>query len=339
MGTENDVLGESLTDAEAAYFTSKGEKTEQLAQDTLRDEPERVIEPSEPMQPEATDAEPPPGQVDDEEGVYIDEDGKARSVLTGKFVPHAALHKERERRKAIEQENLTYREKVARVEERLAVLNEVMAAVDGKRAAEGEVSKPDTPPNPEEDIFAYVKYLEQRVNKTDEERQSFAKQTQERQAREQLTAMYRQDALRFAEQAKDFGQAYSYLQKSKTEELTALGFSPQEIQRQLEHEELTAVTRALQARRSPAEAVYQAAKARGWRGEEAATAAPVPQQNGAQKLQTIERAKQTQRTLSGAGGSSGEGLTAEALANMSDDEFAAVAAKMGKSKMRPFLGG
>jgi hypothetical protein len=325
MSTEGNVLSEGLSEAELAYFSSKGEKTEGLASEPTP-EPAPTVETA----PEPS-TEPPVGEVDDEEGIYLDENGKARSVLTGKFVPHAALHKEREKRKSVESERDTYKDKIARAEERLAILNEVLSQNQPKAQTQQEA--PAGPPNPEEDIFGFVKHLAAK----EEQRSQELEQMKRQQAVQQVRNAYREDALAFAKEVPDFPDAYRHLAQSMAAELKVMGYPDNEIQQRLIAEEERVVMEAMQRRIRPAQVVYERARARGFTQPQPQAAQP--QQNGGQKLQTIERAKQTQRTLSGAGGSSGEGLTVDALAAMSDDEFAAVAAKLGKSKMKGYLGG
>jgi hypothetical protein len=153
-----------------------------------------------------------------------------------------------------------------------------------------------------------------------------------------MVQAYRQDALAFAQEKPDFADAYRHLAMSMAAEYKVMGYSDAEVQQKLIQDEERAVAEAMQRRIRPAQVVYERAKARGFSAPVAPAQTPA-QPDAAQKLQTIERAKATQRTLSGAGGSSGEGLTVEALANMSDDEFAATVSKLGKSKLRGYLGG
>jgi len=273
--------------------------------------------------------------VDDEEGIYIDQDGKARSVLTGKFVPHAALHKERERRKSVEAEYLTVREKMARAEERLAVLNEVLQQPQAPQTA--TASEQEEMPDPEKDIFAYVKWQAKEIERLKQTQTQVAERTQQQEGLQQLQRAYVQDAQTFAKDKPDFRDAYSHLANSRARELMALGYNEQQIRSQLTQEETQIVAQAFQQRRSPAAVLYEQALARGYSPKQAAAAAQAP--NPAQKLETVARGQATQKSLSGAGGSSGEGLTVEALANMSEQEFAEVQARIGKSKMRALLGG
>ncbi len=316
------------------YFSSKGEKTEGLIQ----------AETPAPTQAETpiTDAAPQEGEQsteDDDGAFYIDENGKARSVITGKFVPHAALHKERERRKSTEQELNTYRERMARAEERLAVLNEVLTQPTAPQVPQGQqaAEQLDEMPDPEKDVFAAVKWLMKENAALKQEQNRTAAFSQQREQLNQLQSAYISDAKRFAAEKPDFQEAYGYIANSRARELAALGYSQDQIRQQLTHEETNIVAQAFQQRRSPAAVLYEQAIARGYTPKQAAAAAQAA--NPAQKLDNVARGQATQKSLSGTGGSAGEGLTIEALASMSDEEFAATAAKIGKSKLKAIMGG
>ena len=129
MNTETtSALGGDLSPAEQAYFSSKGANPAGL--ETSEPSPvtqEAGPDPLSEAQPAANDDQVDAGEV------YIDENGKARSVVSGKFVPHGAFHKERERRKATEAELQTYREKMARADERLLRWEVNRGAGNGKR--------------------------------------------------------------------------------------------------------------------------------------------------------------------------------------------------------------
>ncbi len=329
--TSTEFSSDSLSPAEMEYFSSKGEKTEGLIQ----------AETPAPAQAEApiADAAPQEGEApaeDDDGAFYIDENGKARSVITGKFVPHAALHKERERRKGAETELNTYRERMARAEERLAVLNEVLTQPAAPQATQQQTG-PEEVPNPETDIFAYVKYLEKKLTGIEQTTQKTVEERQREQSLNQLQSAYAADAQKFMAEKPDFKDAYGYIANSRARELAALGYSQDQIRQQLTYEETNIVAQAFQQRRSPSAVLYEQAIARGYTPRQAAAAAQAV--NPGQRLDNVARGQATQKSLSGTGGSAGEGLTIEALASMSDDEFAATAAKIGKSKLKAIMGG
>jgi hypothetical protein len=328
--TSTEFSSDSLSPAEMEYFSSKGEKTEGLIQS----------EAPAPTQAEApiTDAAPQEGEQtaeDDDGAFYIDENGKARSVITGKFVPHAALHKERERRKGAETELNTYRERMARAEERLAVLNEVLTQPTAPQTQ--QVPATEEAPDPEKDIFAYVKFLEKKLSGIEQTTQKTVEERQREQSLNQLQSAYAADAQKFMAEKPDFKDAYGYIANSRARELAALGYSQDQIRQQLTYEETNIVAQAFQQRRSPSAVLYEQAIARGYTPKQAAAAAQSV--NPAQRLDNVARGQATQKSLSGTGGSAGEGLTIEALASMSDDEFAATAAKIGKSKLKAIMGG
>ncbi len=328
--TSTEFSSDALSPAEMEYFSSKGEKTEGLI----------PAETPAPTQAEApiSDAAPQEGEQpaeDDDGAFYIDENGKARSVITGKFVPHAALHKERERRKSTEQELNTYRERMARAEERLAVLNEVLTQPTAPQTQTGPAQ--EEVPDPEKDIFAYVKHLEKKLSGLEQTTQKTAEERQREQSLNQLQSAYAADAQKFMAEKPDFRDAYGYIANSRARELAALGYSQDQIRQQLTYEETNIVAQAFQQRRSPSAVLYEQAIARGYTPKQAAAAAQSV--NPGQRLDNVARGQATQKSLSGAGGSAGEGLTIEALASMSDDEFAATAAKIGKSKLKAIMGG
>lgn len=327
------VFSEAMTPAEMDYFSSKGEKAEGLIPaEPVKAEPSYTHAPI-PTEPVGELVEPKPNEVDDEEGIYLDENGKARSVLTGKFVPHAALHKERERRKAVESEVQTYREKMARAEERLAVLNEVLtqpAKPEGQQAPEQEEM-----PDPEKDIFAFVKWQAKEIDRLKQATTLQVQQTQQREAFTQMQNAYVADARKFMAEKPDFQDAYQHIAQSRARELTALGYNEQQIRAQLNHEETTIVAEAFRRGISPANVLYQQAIARGYTPKQAQQQA----QASTQKLDTIAKGQSTQKSLSGAGGAPSEGLTLESLVNMSEEEYAATLSKLGKSKMRQLMGG
>jgi hypothetical protein len=334
MSTETNGVFESeaLTPAEAEYFSSKGEKAEGLTADLSKPAEASHTHTMTDAESTAT-TEPAVNEVDDEEGIYLDENGKARSVLSGKFVPHAALHKERERRKSVESEYMTVRDKMARAEERLAVLNEVLQQPTGPQAQ--QAPQDEEMPDPEKDIFAYVKWQAKEIERLKTYQTQTSEQQQREQGFQQLKNAYAQDAQRFAVEKPDFKEAYAYIANSRARELIALGYNEGQIRNQLMHEETQIAAQAFQNKRSPAQVIYEQAMARGYTPKQAQAAA----QQASQKLENVAKGQATQRSLSSAGGTSGEGLTVEALASMSDEEFAAVSAKLGKSKLRSLMGG
>lgn len=334
MSTETSgAFGESLSPAEQAYFSSKGADTSALTDAPASETPEPVETPSEAPRQDAAQSD------DDTDGIYIDENGKARSVVTGKFVPHGAFHKERERRKAAETEIITYREKMARADERLAVLNEIIAAGESPaNQSPKKAPEPVAPPDPETDIFGYVKWQAEKIKELEQTSQQHIQRTERQLVANEVQAYYKNDAINFMKSTPDFADAYQYVANSYANELRAKGANDQQIQAQLMQEEAAIAFNAMRTRSSPSQVIYEMARARGWTPK-GNTPQAAPSVNAQQKIDTIKQAQRTTPTLSGAGAPGGEGLTVEMLANMSEEEFASMSAKLGKSKMRQLLGG
>jgi hypothetical protein len=333
---------ESLSPAEAAYFSSKGSDTSGLEAEFAQGDSQAgdSVQGGNPTPSAQTGfsggpegQEQPLGEDDGEEVVIVGKDGNPRSK-NGRFVPHQALHSERQRRKSVETELQATRERLARGDERLAVLNEILgkeepAARASAAGVEQEIDPSVDPLGALTQAYAKIKALESKVNET-------ASQQQERENSRAMLSAYQNDAARFVREKPEFQHAYSYLFEGRHRELEAMGMTDQaERNRFIANEERQIVSSAIQGRRSPAQMLYNLAVARGFSHAPAA-----PQQNDAQRLEHLAKAQRVAgSSLSSAGGTSGEGLTPAALANMSEEEFATVAAKLGKAKLRQLMGG
>jgi|GEM_PF-3681360 len=368
---------ESFTAAEAAYFSSKGADTAGLDGSASADVGASAGGAAQPAESSASAgaaaAANEGGQaaqaVTDEDGdlvITIDEQGRAKDAKTGRFVPHASLHRERERRKSVEAEFQVTREKYARAEERLAVLNEILAASNegASAGADGDAAKQQKPKSvfeeepidPAQDIFAAFDQ-QRRMNlelakmmREGQEKQAQAqKLTEAEKAEQSLIAAYRSDAQRFSAEKPEFKDAYTFLVKQRHAELEAFGITDAaQRNAQIQAEERQLAETALKQKLSPAAVLFKMAQARGFapaaqveaaKTQAQAAGADAAQKEAAQKLDAIRRGQQASASLSGAGGRGNEGLTLENLANMSDEEFAAVHSKLGKRAMKKLMQG
>jgi hypothetical protein len=274
--------------------------------------------------------------VDDgEEVVIVGKDGKPRAQ-NGRFVPHQALHAERERRKSVETELMTYRERTARADERLAVLNDLMSKSD---APPSQATADEQPIDPEQDPIGALKQSYAKIAKLEKQLTESTKTVEERESARAMVSAYQNDAARFVQEKPEFKDAYVHLMTGRHRELEAMGMTDaNERNRFIANEERQLVASAFQSRRSPAQMLYSLAVARGF--SYAPPAPPPAKPDHAAKIENIAKGQRAAGvSLSGAGGSAGEGLTAASLADMSEEEFSAVAAKLGKSKLRQLMGG
>lgn len=384
---------DQLTEAELAYFKSGGQDITGLLGDerykadaearvaTEASAPATLAPPAAPAAPAATATPPaaeetvPDGEEVDFAKVTTGEDGRMRDER-GRFVPHAALAKERERMKAqrdradgLVEENRTLADNYTRLAERVKVLQELWdKPKDAAPAAVETPPEPVAPPDPETDIFAYARWQGEQIKAANEQIKALSQKVEEKTTgveqkitERDMVSAYQADAARFAGEKTDFGKAYTHMITQRHAALAMLGYNDAtERATIITGEERDLVERAFKAGKRPAEFIYNYAATMGYvppaptptppapaaAAPAAAAPAPAPAaaptapvQSEAEKLLNHQRAQAATQTLSGTGGASGEGLTAESLAAMSDEQFAALHAQLGKKGMKAYLGG
>lgn len=319
---------DSLSPAEEAFFASKGEKAEGLT--------EQKAEPEKPEKVEAKDAPKEEKKEAKAEGDDPEAEETVELENKGRFVRHGAFHKERMQRKALEQQlaernaKLAEREQAfARVDERLKLLNEALSPKE---------QQDDKAPDPEHDPIGFMRWQAKRIEQLEGKTVEVAKTAQQQQEEVNIRNAYVADARAFVGKTPDFTEAYQFLLQGRDLELQAYGITDaQERAKIIQDEERNLVARALKDNASPSERVYNLAKARGYAKK--AEAKPEPDKKAEEQIDTIARGQAASKTLSSAGGSPTEVLTAEALANMSEEEFQAWMAKTPRSQQRAIFGG
>lgn len=345
---------EDLTAEELAYLNSGGQ-TEVPAAD-----PQPEPEAQDGVSAEANTETQPATVADDEEDadalpngirVITDDQGRQRLVnAEGKYVrsvPHAALHKERERRKAVEAEYAKSRETQARLDERLAILNEAMKPKPEPKGPANPLEEADI--SAEEDPLGALAQLQRRNQFLIQERSRSADesrhQSEARTVFENVQNTYKADAARMIAENPSFKDAYAFLMKGRDAEYQALGMTdPAQRAAAIAKDEAEIVIGALKGGRSPAETIYAIATARGFAPTAAApadgTMKPTASSTQATaKLQQIRNGQAAAATLSGTGGTPSEGLTAESLASMSQADFDAMVDKLTPQQQRQLFGG
>lgn len=342
---------DELTADELAYLESGGKATEGLPAPEAPSEPEtQNAAPEPPAAQESAPDEEGDDDGDDDAEIVVGPDGKLRAK-NGKFVSHKALHKERERRKLATKEAEELRLKLARGEERLAILNEAFNANGDPKSAQQQ-NIPTTTPNPlnedpidpEKDFFGWAKQMQRQKDYLAQQLNHTSSEVQQREQFRAVTETYHNDARRFMAQTPDFQDAYMHLIQGRHRELEFMGMKDERQRNQyIAQEEAQIVMQALQAGQSPAQMMYQLAQTRGF----APGAKPPAQQNGAppppktnaqQKIEQLRNGQQAAQSLSNVAGSAGDSLTMSTLASMSDAEFSAVVDKMSKAQVEKLLG-
>jgi hypothetical protein len=261
-------------------------------------------------------------------------EAKAGDTPKNDHVPLATFLEEKKARKELAT-------KYQDTEKQLAELKGKFSIIDRLKLAPGEQELPKGPPKAQEDIFGAVDHVTDRIAAF-EKAQADAKAAQEaseKQAGEQKVFVdkYRADADAFQQTNPDFKAAYDFILNSRAAELKAIGYdTPQALHQALIADEMAIAQMAFEKGKSPAQMLYDLATQRGYKKE---AAADPSKGSAAEKLEAIERGQAANKSLSNAGGSSGDpDMTAEALLAMPIDEFEAWTNK-NPAKAKRLFGG
>lgn len=318
--------GEAFTPEEQAAFEAyeRGDEGPSAAPAAV-EVPEGAPAGGEAPAPAAAAPEAAPGEVVDPEA-----DAGSPDENKGKFVRHGAFHQERERRKAVEKELADFREKAARVDERLRILTEAARQPQAPAPA-APAAEPPKVPNPEEDIFGYAKHLEQQIADLKSGLERTAQETREEREFKAVRDDYIADLNRFGAQEPAFADAFRFIAQTRAAELKALGATDAQIPQMLGKEELDVAIAARQRGVSPAELLFQVAKARGFAPkapEPAPAPAAAPAETAAQRAERVAAGQAGPgKSLSVAGGAPAGEVTFEMLASMNERDFEAFATK------------
>lgn len=359
--TDTDTL-EALTAEEQAQFDSMREPGSNASS------PREVITPAEPILPvvDKIAAEPAPMGEPEDDDVETIKDATGKDVLdkAGKPQKRVSFHKYQrlETRLRDAEGRLTQSaEERTRIDERLKIINEALTT-----PAPGPVAEPvDEDPEPDIDanIFEHNKWLRRQIGRQNEAFTEFQGQVREQNEEREIANSYRQDANRFARSEPMFGNAYAFLLTLRQNQLKAAGWDDQKkIDQQIVKEEKGLVRNAIGDGKSPAERIFEMAKAAGFTPPAPKAAEPVP---GAldgkgpvaaapaaaavpavrpavpsvkEQVELAAQGAAAATSLSSAGGAALEPLTAAKLLSMDEDEFNEAVAGLSKAKLRELFG-
>lgn len=311
----------ALTAEEVAYFESEGDAP------LTAPEPEHVEK--EGLQTEAEGLTVPQEVAETE---------KARDEK-GRFVPHQALHAEREEHKKTKAQLEEISRKQAILEDRWNTLLKAGVGAEQKPVEE------DPEPDPNVDIFAHNAWLKRQIEKERSirsEREEAEKQTRAAQEQEQaIWSEWHQSAQTYMAETPDFGEAVKFMSELRDRQLQALSFANPQLRseqgrvQQINAELKQIVQAAKQQGLSPAEAVYQLAQGFGY--QKVAQGQQTPQMPD--KLVSVARAQEASRTVGQAPGKAGgDELTLEGLLAMSPAEYDKWV-QANPNKFRSLMGG
>lgn len=274
---------------------------ESAAMDAMKaDAPLDVSEPSEPApeaQPAPEAAEPAP--VED----------KPEKPPQG-FVPHGAMHAEREKARAAEADNLQLRAEIAA----LKLANEHRQ----------EQPQPETPPDPVLDPEKYSDWIMRQNAASQQEIQQIRQYMQQQAEAQQFQQMLQSDATAYSAEKQDYQAAEAHLIKARSAELQLMHPTAQlaQIMQAVEREKVELIRQAQQAGMRPAEFIYSLATHRGYAPPQPVI---VPQ---AAQMQAQAAAQAATQSLASAPANAGAGdLTMESISKMSPAAYARLKAE------------
>lgn len=341
--------GEELTDQERAYM--RGEEIAPAPAPNPAPAPE-VAPQQRQSAPDGDDELEIETSENGEEVVIRDKDGRLRDAKTNKYVSHKALHKEREEHKKTKA-RLAEESAARRAIYELAGLppdGPAPRAVSPAPAAQPAEKNPFDEPNinfMQEPIKAFeqqqrrnawlVKQLAERDKKI-EGVNSRIDQTHEGQA---MRTWVETDVKTFVREQPAFTMAWNHLVESLRKEYILSGVPEDQVEQQLNEAQAEFAKNARKNNKSFAKLVWEFAEVRGFKApaiEKGPDGKPVIRpsvapgtQQAQQKIEQIKRGQSVATSMSGVGGSSGNALTSEQIAAMSEEEYLSHRAKLKAS--------
>lgn len=286
-----------LTAAEEAYFASGGDEST-LEADTGSETAAQSVDEAVSDQPEDLSEQP---ERDDK----------------GRFVPHGALHAEREEHKKT-------KAALEEIQRNQAILNDRWNTLLATGKPQQEQPKEETPPDPTVDIIGYMQWQADQTKQINEKMAAEERQRQEaaqHQQQEQVIWSTWDNSVNQAKTAiPDFDAATGFLAQLRDNQLQAFASvdpnfaNPQARVAQINAELRQIIVQAKNAGQDPATAVYQIAKGYGY-----TVAEPAPDNN---KIDKIIQAQAGSKTIAGTNGNAmADPLSAQAILDMPTAEF------------------
>lgn len=251
-----------------------------------------------PANPEpVNDQQQPPQQPRDETGKFAPKDGEPR----GKPDETQASRRYAQERDEARREAQAAREAHTALQKRL---DDMSALARGEDPA-----APKEPVDPLKPVIDRLDKIDQRETERDQSKQA-------EETHRQVLTYAEQDEATFRTKAPDFPQAVSHYITSRLTEMQALGIDQAQAEQVLQQEANNLLYQTAQAGRSPAEAIYNMAKARGYMPgavtiEQPSPAPPPPPQNFGG------------RSFGSGSGSAAGAVTAAQIAQLSEEDYMA----------------
>lgn len=243
----------------------------------------------------------------------------------------AAVRIEREENKALKSSLKAAEDARKASDERFSTLEKRTNLILERLVPKAEEPKPEVIPDFNEDPAGWIAATMKQTGKTLDEIQKDlaagkaekAQQTEQQKQQEAVNDIISRAVTaerKFLATTPDYDDAGKFLQESRVAQLTAIGYSEEEIGAIIHQEKFAIAQKALTDNKNPAEAVYKVAQALGYKKkaaegtDDAVTAAA--------KLEATRRGQETSQSLSNARGKGPSPMTAARLMEMSEAQFA-----------------
>ena len=267
------------------------------------------LEPEVPAE-EIAEADEQPAEETPEEPVAEEKPkDEPKEEKQEKFVPHQALHEERERRKQAQREAEQLRQNQAVLNDRV---NQLWGVV--QQPSQPQFRDPDKDPDPLEAMKHNQQLLAKQAHEAAVWRQQQEQRAMQQDGVRRLAAWGAAQAQEYARENPDFQPAYEHLRGMRAAELQAMGFAGEELAAALWEDEMRLFDRCGRSGRNPAEVAFEMARAVGWQPK--AKEKPTAEQ----KIESLQKGAGAAKTLGGGGAQFGM-PTPEQIANMGEEEF------------------
>lgn len=249
-----------------------------------------------------------------------------------RMVPHAALHEEREARKAAEKRAAMLEERTGLILEalRTGTLGGAQAAPQAQTAAP---ALPDYKADPQAHVLGRLERTDQAVTTLAQLLMGQQQETQQKGAAEGAWGRARMLEDQFRAQTPDHDAAMAHLKRTRHEILAAMGVSDaMQRERQIAFELQHIAQVAAHENQNPAEMLYTMAQATGYQRAGSTPSHAAPSGDAAARIAAAAAGQRQAGALGTVRGTGPVPLTAARLIEMSDAEFArAIATPEGRA--------
>lgn len=257
-----------------------------------------------------------------EEEKQEEDDNPAKDAPKG-YVPHAALHQQREINKELQAA-------LDAANQRLGMVDGLKQQLDELRKAGQTSDDKDPAPDKEKDPMGYLEWENRQLKRDVEsikaerntEKQSTEQQSAQQKNIQEFMTTVSTKVNEYANVQTDYPQAFMYAMEKRMTEYEAMGIvNPQEKARMFDQEVMQVAATALKNRINPGEAMYKLAKSWGYAVQKQDDGKGKDDKSIQEQLDQLEKGKKA-GSMAGGRSSPPEGeLSVEEILKLPDDEF------------------